>query len=420
MICQSRPALEMADVFRRFGPQLVDQHGASFSTAPWKTIGDIESCRTAALGGHKEVCDSCSHTGYAYNSCRNRHCPKCQGKARAKWMEKRAMELLPVPYLHVVFTLPQILARLALQNKKVMYDILFHATSETLLQVAANPKHLGARIGYFAVLHTWGQQLQHHPHLHCVVPGGGISMNGTRWVHCKRSRKTGKLFFLPVAVLSEVFRGKFVHHLRAAYKNGQLSFYGDFQSLRRPGEFERLLDTAVKHKWVVYAKRPFANPSCLLKYLARYTHRVAISNSRLLGIEGGKVVFRWKDYRNGDVQRMARLDGVTFLRRFLQHVLPRGLFRIRHCGIFCNRFRTASLARCRDLLGVKRELPESSTPPDEQQNSFSGEEPETDQRKTCPNCKQGNMVITERWERGQRKVDHCSLHRGIFIAFDTS
>ena len=335
-------------------------------------------------------------------------------------MEKRAMELLPVPYFHVVFTLPQILARLALQNKKVMYDILFHATSETLLQVAANPKHLGARIGYFAVLHTWGQQLQHHPHLHCVVPGGGISMNGTRWVHCKRSRKTGKLFFLPVTVLSEVFRGKFVHHLRIAYKNGQLSFYGGFQSWRRPDEFERLLDTAVKHKWVVYAKRPLANPSCLLKYLARYTHRVAISNSRLLGIEDGKVVFRWKDYRNGNVQRTARLDGVTFLRRFLQHVLPRGLYRIRHFGIFCNRFRTASLARCRELLGVKRELPESSAPPDEQQNNFSGDELETDKPKTCPNCKQGNMVITERWERGQRKVDHCSLHRGIFIAFDTS
>ena len=336
--------------------------------------------------------------------------------ARAKWMAKREAELLPVAYLHVVFTLPQIVARLALQNKKVMYDILFQASSRTLLEVALNPKHLGARLGFFGVLHSWGQRMEHHPHIHYVVPAGGLSLDGTHWVHCKRGRKGKKVYLAPVEILSQVFAGKFIDLLRRAYRQGKLSFYGRLESLRSPGEFERFLDASVRHNWVVYVKRPFRNAECVLKYLARYTHRVAIANSRLLSIEDGKVTFRWKDYRHGCAQRIAQLDGVEFIRRFLQHVMPKGLRRIRHFGIFTNRFRTQSLAICRKFLGVN----ETSSAVQAPHDVPSEPEGTHDQASICPKCKQGRMIITESWECGEREILPTSLNRGLILAFNTS
>ena len=413
----NRPAVEIADVFRRYGPEFVSRYGTSLSTQQRKAIQDIERCRTAALGGHKEECNACGHEQYAYNSCRNRNCCKCQGGARAKWMAKREAELLPVEYLHVVFTLPQIMARLALQNKKVMYDILFQATSRTLLEVALNPKHLGARLGFFGVLHSWGQRMENHPHIHYVVPAGGVSRDGTHWVHCKRSRKRKKVYLAPVKILSQVFAGKFIELLRRAYRQGELSFYGRFKSLRRPGEFERFLDASVRHNWVVYVKRPFRNAECVLKYLARYTHRVAIANSRLLSIEDGKVTFRWKDYRNDGAVRVARLDAMEFMRRFLQHVLPKGVRRIRHFGIFSNRHRTQNLALCRQLLGVFDPSPTVNTDPCPQTEC---DEPAADQAPRCPACNTGHMVITERWDRGERGVLPSCVHQGLLLAWDTS
>lgn len=409
--------LEVADVFRRFGPQFVARCGASLSADQQKVIRAIEQCRTAVLGGHKEECDKCGHESFAYNSCRNRHCPKCQGTARARWTSKRTAELLPVPYLHMVFTLPQIVARLALQNKKVMYDILFQATSQTLLEIAADKKYLGAKIGFFAVLHTWGQKLELHPHLHCVVPAGGLSHDRKRWVHCKCSKKNKKLFFAPVRVLSAVFMGKYIDLLRQAYNKDELSFFGDLRPLRRPGEFEKFLDTAVKHRWVVYAKRPFAGAECAVKYLARYTHRVAISNSRLLSMDDNQVTFSWKDYRNECERKPMRLEGVKFIRRFLLHVLPHRLIRIRHFGIFCNRLKSESLATCQRLLGKHPDTVDEETCQDYKTEPGSSTKEE---KKPCPRCKSGRMIITETWERFQRPVPHCSLHQGLILYFNTS
>lgn len=412
-----QPGLEVADVLGRFGAEFVARFGKSLCNQQRKAIQDIEQCRTAVLGGHKEECDQCGHESFAYNSCRNRHCPKCQGKARARWTSKRTEELLPVPYLHMVFTLPQILARLALQNKRVMYDLLFQATSKTLLEIAADKKHLGAKIGFFAVLHTWGQKLELHPHLHCVVPAGGLSFDRKRWVHCKRSKKSKKIFFAPVRVLSEVFMGKYIALLRQAYRNGKLCFFGDFEALQRPGEFEKFLDTAVKHRWVVYAKRPFANAECTVKYLARYTHRVAISNSRLLNMDNNQVAFSWKDYRNGCARKTMRLDGVKFIRRFLLHVLPPRLIRIRHFGMFCNRLKAECLAICQRLLGNCQQANEQEG---EQQREIGTECSPSEETKPCPRCKSGRMIITETWERFQRIGQLTSLQRGLILYFNTS
>ena len=409
-------AIEVADVFRRFGPQFVARSGASLSGDQRKVIQAIEQCRTAVLGGHKEECDKCGHESFAFNSCRNRHCPKCQGSACARWTSKRTAELLPVPYLHMVFTLPHIVARLALQNKEVMYDLLFQATSRTLSEIAADKKHLGARIGFFAVLHTWGQKLELHPHLHCVVPAGGLSHDRKRWVSCKRSKKSKKLFFAPVRVLSDVFMGKYIDLLRKAYRNGELSFFGDLQALRRPGEFEKFLDTAVKHRWVVYAKRPFADAECVVKYLARYTHRVAISNSRLLDMDDNEVTFSWKDYRNQCEQKTTRLDGVKFMRRFLLHVLPKRLIRIRHFGLFCNRLKAENLNICQRLLGKHPKTVDEDGSCD---HDIDTELP-TEEAKPCPRCKSGRMIITETWERFQRPGPPCSLNRGFALYFNTS
>jgi Putative transposase/Transposase zinc-binding domain len=345
---------EVADVFRRYGEAYREQHGASLSTAQRRAMSAIELCRTAALGGHVEQCDSCGHQRISYNSCRSRNCPKCQSLARAKWLEDRQAELLDTQYFHVVFTVPQEIAVIACQNKAAVYDILFRAAAETLRTIAADPAHLGAEIGFFAILHTWGQNLLHHPHLHCVVPGGGLSSDGTRWVACRPG------FFLPVRVLSRLFRGLFLAYLEKAFLSGKLAFFSSLQQLRDRAAFQRHLAPVRTAEWLVYAKPPFAGPQQVLDYVGRYTHRIAISNNRLLSIEDGKVRFRWKDYRCGGEQKTMTLAADEFIRRFLLHVPPEGFQRIRYYGFLCNRHREQKLARCRELLGMQTEPP--STP----------------------------------------------------------
>jgi len=308
-----RPRLEVADVLRRYGEAYREQHAASLSTAQRRVMSAIELCRTAALGGHLEQCDQCQHQRIAYDSCRNRHCPKCQSLARAQWIEDRQCELLDTQYFHVVFTLPEEIAAIAYQNKKVVYDILFRATSETLGTIAADPKHLGAEIGFFTVLHTWGQNLMFHPHLHCVVPGGGLSPDGDRWVSCRPG------FFLPVHVLSRLFRRLFLELLQQAFNAGQLHFFTSLHQLQVPSAFAAYLAPLRQAEWVVYAKAPFAGPQQVLDYVGRYTHRVAISNHRLLDIENGQVQFRYKDYRQDGLQKTMTLSADEFIRRFLLH-----------------------------------------------------------------------------------------------------
>jgi hypothetical protein len=305
----------------------------------------IERCRTAALGGHVEQCDHCGHLRIAFNSCRNRHCPKCQSLTRAQWLEDRQADLIPVDYFHVVFTLPEEIAAIAYQNKAVVYDILFHATAETLRTIAATPKHLGAEIGFIALLHTWGQNLLHHPHLHCVVPGGGLSADGERWVSCRPG------FFLPVRVLSRLFRRLFLAQLQDAYNAGHLHFFNALESLSAPRAFAKYLAPVRQVEWVVYAKPPFGGPRHVLEYLGRYTHRVAISNNRLIDFVDGKIRFNWKDYHHESRRKVMCLDAQEFIRRFLLHVLPNGFQRIRHYGLLANRYRAVKLTRCRQLLG---------------------------------------------------------------------
>jgi Putative transposase/Transposase zinc-binding domain len=341
----SQNRLEVADVVREHQQEFLAQWGHTVSPQQHKALRDIGACRTPALGGHVELCDQCGHCVIAYDSCRNRHCPKCQFSARQKWLTERAKELLPAPYFHLVFTLPHELAPLALQNQKVIYNLLFRAVSETLLEIAADPKHLGVRIGFLAVLHTWGQNLHHHPHIHCVVPGGGISLDRSHWISCRNN------FFLPVRVLSRLFRGKFLAFLREAHEQGQLSFFGTCAHLREPSAFQRFAKQLKKSEWVVYSKPPFGGPEQVLKYLSRYTHRVAISNSRLLSLDEGQVSFHWRDYRDDQIKVMT-ISAVEFLRRFLQHVLPPGFVKIRHFGWLANRCRKVNLAECRRLLST--------------------------------------------------------------------
>jgi hypothetical protein len=354
----TRPALEVADVFRRHGDAFLDRYGDGLSHEQRRVLHDVTACRTAALGGHVEECDRCGHRQIAYNSCRNRHCPKCRATAAADWMEARAAELLPVEYFHVVFTLPAALGPIALQNPRAVYGLLFRAAAETLRRIAADPKHLGAEIGFLAVLHTWGQNLQHHPHVHCVVPGGGISPDGSRWVACRPG------FFLPVRVLSRLFRGLFLALLRAAFDRGKLSFHGRIAGLADPGEFRRALAAVSGVEWVVYAKPPFGGPRQVLKYLARYTHRVAISNRRLVALDGDEVTFRWKDYARGGEQRVMKLQAVEFIRRFLLHVLPAGFVRIRHYGFLANRV-------CRAKLEARK--PRGPTPREQEEGRLESE-----------------------------------------------
>ena len=316
-----RPPLEVADIFRRHGSGFRLTH--PLSPEQRRVMRAIEVCRTSVLGGHVDQCDACSYQRVSYNSCRNRHCPKCQSLAKARWLEARMADLLPVEYFHVVFTLPEQLASLALQNKRVVYNILFATAAETLRTIAADPKHLGAEIGFLSVLHTWGQTLRHHPHLHCVVPGGGLSPDGLRWVSCRQG------FFLPVNVLARLFRRLFLAALAQAFENGKLTFHGTSACLAESHTFHRLLASLRAREWWVYAKPPFGGPEQVLAYLGRYTHRVAISNHRLLKLENGQVTFRWKDYARGNQQRSMTLKTNEFIRRFLLHVLPRGFQRLR-------------------------------------------------------------------------------------------
>jgi Putative transposase/Transposase zinc-binding domain len=346
-----RLKLEVADILRRYGAAYRDEHETSLSPAQRRVMRAITACRTAALGGHVEACDSCEHQRIAYNSCRDRHCPKCQSLARAQWIEHRHAELLDTQYFHVVFTLPEEVAAIAYQNKAVVYNLLFAATAETLRTIAADPRHLGAEIGFFAVLHTWGQNLMHHPHLHCVVPGGGLSADGQRWTACRPG------FFLPVRVLSRFFRRRFLELLLQAFDGGELEFFAALQALRERNTFQRYLEPLRDKEWVVYAKAPFAGPQQVLDYVGRYTHRVAISNNRLLDIEDGKVSFRWKDYRDDSAQKIMTLEADEFIRRFLLHVLPQGLQRIRYYGLMGNRHREEKLAKCRQLLDMAPKMP---------------------------------------------------------------
>jgi hypothetical protein len=377
-----RPTIEVADIIRVHGESYLEAHGQATSPAKRRILQDLAACRTAALGGHVERCDRCSHQEISYNSCRNRHCPKCQASARAEWLEARQADLLPVEYFHVVFTVPAEIAEVGLQNKRVVYGILFSSAAETLLQIAADPKHLGAEIGFMAVLHTWGQNLLHHPHVHCVVPGGGLASDGSNWVPCRLG------FFLPVRVLSRVFRGKFLQGLKQAFDQGELSFQGCLEKLNAPAAFSAHLIGAASKEWVVYAKPPFGGPQQVLKYLARYTHRVAISNRRILAMEDGNVSFSWKDYAHGNHHKVMTLEAHEFIRRFLLHALPRGFHRLRHFGFLANRQRAAKLEVCRNFLG---QLP----PEPLAQDSPAGQIAEAiggDSCRRCPACKEGRMV----------------------------
>jgi len=342
-----RPTLEVADIIRAQGERFIERSRSWLTWAQRKVLYAIERCRTAALGGHRDRCARCGHRAISYNSCRDRHCPKCQTGARNRWLAERSKELLPVRYVHVVFTLPHQLAPLAYQNKRLLYRLLFRASAATLLEVAAAPRHLSAEIGFLSVLHTWGQNLQHHPHVHCVIPAGGLSTDHTRWIQPRYP------FFLPVKVLSRVFRGKFVAGLQRAYRQGKLGFYGDQKSLQDPKLFRALVRSLFRQDWIVYAKPPFGGPQYVLHYLARYTHRVAISNHRLVSFQNGQVSFRWKDYAHGSKQRIMTLSADEFLRRFLLHVLPKGFVRIRFFGFLANRRRATLLPICRQLLAVQ-------------------------------------------------------------------
>ena len=340
-----RSGLEVADIFRRHGDAFRGEQGDRLSHAQRRVMTAIKMCRTAVLGGHVERCEDCGETRVAYNSCRNRHCPKCQGLARAQWLADRQAELLPVPYYHVVFTVPAAVAAIGLQNKAVIYDILFKAAAETVRIIAADHKHLGAETGMIAILHTWGQNLFHHPHVHCIVPGGGLVPYG-HWRACRAG------FFLPVRVLSRLYRRLFLQRLQTSFDTGALNFFGDIAAVADPAAFAAHLQALRQVEWVVYAKRPFGGPKQVLDYLGRYTHRVAIANSRLLDCENGRVRFRWKDYRARDKSKVMTLDAGEFIRRFLLHVLPDGFRRIRHFGFLANAHRTTKLARVRAALDV--------------------------------------------------------------------
>jgi hypothetical protein len=342
----TRPPFEVADIIRAEGQRFIDKNRSWLNGGHLKVLAAIERCRTAALGGHRDQCAKCGRQAISYNSCRNRHCPKCQTNAREQWLAKRSADLLPVPYVHVVFTLPHLLAPLAYHNKKLLYDLLFHTSAATLLEVAANPKRLGAKLGFLSVLHTWGQTLQHHPHVHCVIPAGGLSPDHQRWIHAHPD------FFLPKRVLRKVFRGKFTDGLEQLWREKRLCLPGPLKVLKQEKTFRTFLRSLHRKKWVVYVKPPFGGPQHVLQYLARYTHRVAISNHRITNFAEGKVSFRWKDYAHGSQQRVMTLEADDFLPRFLQHILPLRFVRIRSFGFLTHRQRRVSLTLCRELLAT--------------------------------------------------------------------
>jgi hypothetical protein len=373
---------EVADIFRVHEERFLEDYPTSAEQR--KVLRAITACRTAALGGHVRQCDECEHLEISYNSCRNRHCPKCQCHNNAQWLETQAQNLLEVAYFHVVFTLPEALGPIALQNQKTVYAILFRAASETLLTVARDPKHLGAQIGFVAILHTWGQTLQHHPHLHCLVPAGGLSPDGQHWIASRPG------FFLPVRVLSRLFRRKFLHYLQEAYRLGKLSWHGKLRHFSDPHLWSTFLEEFKKNDWVVYSKPPFGGSQQVLKYLARYTHRVALSNQRLLPSESNQVSFRWKDYRRQQRPCIMTLQATEFIRRFLLHVLPKGFMRIRHYGFLANRCRKQKLAGCRQLLG-QTPSPETSA------NDLQTVDQE-DPGPLCPVCQRGHLLLIETFE----------------------
>jgi hypothetical protein len=384
----SRPSLEVADIFHRHGAAWRAAHAGHLSLGQMKVMSAIETCRTAALGGHVEACEDCGHSRIAYNSCRNRHCPKCQGAAARDWLAARQADLLPVGYFHIVFTLPAEIADITWHNKAVVYDLLFRAASEALLTIAADPRHLGARIGITAVLHTWGSAMTHHPHVHMIVPGGGISLDGRRWVYCRPG------FFLPVRVLSKLFRRLILSRLADAHNAGHLQFFGDHDGLSERSAFVAFLAPLRRKNWFVYAKPPFAGPEAVLAYLSRYTHRVAISNSRLIALDEAGVTFRYKDYRrNGrERYRTMTLDPGEFMRRFLLHVLPTGFHRIRHYGLLASAGRKANIAYARELLAAPQPKAECGA-------TGADAAVPSDWRPPCPCCG-GRMIIIETFERG--------------------
>jgi hypothetical protein len=386
-----RQELEVADIFHRYGATWQRANAGHVSLGQLQVMSAIESCRSAVLGGHVERCEDCGHSRIAYNSCRNRHCPKCQGAAARDWLAARETDLLPVGYFHLVFTLPAEIAPIAYQNKAVVYDLLFRAAAETLLTIAADPRHLGARIGFTAVLHSWGSAMTHHPHLHMIVPGGGISLDGTRWVSCRPG------FLLPVRVLSRLFRRLFLAGLADANAAGRLAFFGELDGLRNRAAFTAHLAPLRKKNWFVYAKPPFAGPEAVLAYLARYTHRIAISNSRLLALDERGVTFRYKDYRrNGRARyRTMTLASDEFIRRFLLHILPKGFHRIRHYGLLASAACKTNIARARELIAMPVPV---TNPPTEHDDADPAASVAAHHRPPCPCCG-GRMIIVETFER---------------------
>ena len=387
-----RPILEVADVFRAHGPAWRQANAGHVSLDQLKVMSAIETCRTAALGGHVARCEDCAHTVISYNSCANRHCPKCQGAAARTWLAEREAELLPVPYYHIVFTLPTAVADIAYQNKATVYDLLFKASSETLITIAADPRHLGARVGAISVLHTWGSAMTHHPHIHMIAPGGGLSLDGLRWIACRPG------FFLSVRVLSRLFRRLFLEKLMTAFDAGQLRFFGAQADLSARDAFTAFLAPLRKVEWVVFAKRPFGGPEAVLAYLARYTHRVAISNNRLTALRDGAVAFRWKDYRikGRDRRKTMTLAVPEFIRRFLIHVLPSGFHRIRHYGLFASGARAHNIAQARRLLATAAQTRRDADITNSSDPSPSASSP------PCPCCG-GRMIIIETFERGSHQ-----------------
>lgn len=393
----SRPPFEVADIIRTIGKSFIDRHRSRLTGLHLKVLTAIERCRTAALGGHRDRCDSCGYetTSYSYNSCRNRHCGKCQTNARNHWLAARSRELLPVPYVHVVFTLPHQLAQLVFHNQRLLYDLLFQTSAATLLEIAADPKRGGAELGFLSVLHTWGQTLQFHPHVHCVIPAGGLAPDHQQWIHSHPK------FFLPVDVLKKVFRGKFVDGLKQAWRAQQLCLPGQLQLLAQEKVFRSFLHSLHRTPWVVYAKPPFGGPPHVLHYLARYTHRVAISNHRLVNFADGQVSFRWKDYAHGSKRRLMTLHAEEFLRRFLLHVLPRGFVRIRSFGFLANRRRALLLPLCRSLLEAQPQ-----PPPGESSAALA---PPAAALWRCPRCG-GPMAVIDRLSAAQLHLE--LLRRG--------
>jgi hypothetical protein len=383
-----RSKLEVADIFRDYGPAYRREHAGHLNLPQLKVMSAVENCRTAALGGHVAACTKCDHQHIAYNSCRNRHCPKCQGSAAQDWMRARMEDLLPVQYFHVVFTLPSQIADIAYQNKAAVYGLLFKASSETLRTIAVDPKHIGAKIGMTSVLHTWGSAMTHHPHVHVVVPGGGLSLDGKRWVACRKG------FLVSVKVLSRLFRHLFLEGLAKLHKEGKLAFFGSLSRLADPDAFATYLAPLRKTNWVVYAKQPFGGPEAVLAYLSRYTHRIAISNHRLVSADADAVAFKWKDYRikSGDRMKVMRLHTSEFIRRFLTHVLPSGFHRIRHTGFLANGIRRNRIEMIRRLLDVD---PDADLKADDDQCADTNEK-----EQACPKCG-GVMIVVETFKRGQ-------------------